>query len=91
MRGYLPVFEDMLAGRDYLMGDQLSAADCVAWPFLRYALIPPDEDDSYLFHAILVANMPLGNDFERLKDWIRRVAETPMRPQIPKSAGGEEP
>lgn len=83
MRGFLPLFEDMLAGRDYLMGDELSAADCVAWPFLRYALIPPDAADTYLFHAILVANMPLGNQCDRLKDWIRRVADEPMTPAIP--------
>jgi len=82
MRGFLPIFEDMLAGRDYLMGEEMSAADCVAWPFLRYALIPPDQDDTYLFHAILVANMPLGSDHERLEAWIRRVAERPMTPAI---------
>ena len=82
MRGFLPVFEDMLAGRDYLMGETFSAADCVAWPFLRYALLPPDEEDVYLFHAILVANMPLGKEHARLKDWIRRVGEHPMTPNI---------
>ena len=81
MRSYLPLFNDMLAGRDYLMGE-FSAADCIAWPFLRYALIPPDEADTYLFHAILVANMPLTDEHERLSDWIRRVAEHPLKPAI---------
>ena len=82
MRGFLPIFEDMLAGRDYLMGD-FSAADCIAWPFLRYALLPPDAADTYLFHAILVANMPLGNEHERLVEWIRRVAaEHPLKPEL---------
>ncbi len=81
MRGFLRTFDDMLAGRDYLMGDSFSAADCIAWPFLRYALIPPDEDDTYLFHAILVANMPLGEGHDRLRDWIRRVSEHPMKPE----------
>ncbi len=83
MRSFLPIFEGMLAGRDYLMGDAFSAADCIAWPFLRYALIAPDEEDTYLFHAILVANMPLGDDFERLQGWIRRVADQPMTPELP--------
>ena len=81
MRGYLPIFDNMLAGRDYLMGD-FSAADCVAWPFLRYSLIPPAEEDTYLFHAILVANMPLDDGYDRLEDWIRRVAEHPMTPEV---------
>lgn len=82
MRTSLGLFESMLAGRDYLMGKEFSAADCVAWPFLRYALIPPDEEDTYLFHAILVANMSLGDDYGRLQDWIRRVADKPMAPNI---------
>ena len=81
MRGYLQLFNNMLAGRDYLMGD-FSVADCVAWPFLRYALIPPDQEDTYLFHAILVANMPLGDEHERLAKWIRKVAGHPMTPNI---------
>lgn len=81
MRSYLTVFNNMLAGRDYLMGE-FSVADCVAWPFLRYALIPPDEEDTYLFHAILVANMPLTNEHSRLVKWIRRVAGHPMKPEI---------
>ena len=81
MRGYLPVFNNMLAGREYLMGE-FSVADCVAWPFLRYALIPPDQEDTYLFHAILVANMPLSHEHERLTSWIRRVADHPMNPEI---------
>ena len=30
--GALPLFEDLLAGRDYLFGDELSAADVIAFP-----------------------------------------------------------
>ena len=82
MRCYLQLFNNMLAGRDeYLMGE-FAVVDCVAWPFLRYALIPPDEEDTYLFHAILVANMPLSDEHERLARWIRRVADHPMKPDI---------
>ena len=81
MRSYLLVFNNMLAGREYLMGE-FSVADCIAWPFLRYALIPPDQEDTYLFHAILVANMPLSEEHDRLKSWIRRVAGHPMTPDI---------
>ena len=81
MRSYLTVFNNMLAGREYLMGE-FSAADCIAWPFLRYALIPPDEEDTYLFHAILVANMSLSDEHARLTNWIRRVANHPMKPEI---------
>ena len=53
MSAHLDVFEQMLDGRDHLMGD-FSAADCVAFPFLKYALGREDEDDE-LFHRILDA------------------------------------
>ena len=36
MRAWLDVFEEMLDGRDHLFGD-FSAADCAAFPFLKYA------------------------------------------------------
>ena len=71
----LDLFEDMLAGRDYLMGD-FSAADCCAWPFLRYAL-QSDPADTELFHRILVTWQPLGDAHPRLAAWIRRVDRHP--------------
>src|SRR5215218_267395 len=33
----LEVFEQLLDGRDHLLGDDFSAADCAAFPFLKYA------------------------------------------------------
>ncbi len=75
MTDALDLFEGMLAGREHLMGE-FSAADCAAFPFLRYALIHP-ENDSYLFHKILVDNQPLGNNHPRLAEWIRRVDKRP--------------
>ena len=71
----LDLFEGMLAGRDYLMGD-FSAADCCAWPFLRYALLS-EPGDSYRFHRILVEWQPLGDRHPRLAAWIRRVDRHP--------------
>ena len=85
----LRTFDDMLAGRDYLMGEGFSAADCVAWPFLRYALIPPDEEDTYLFHAILVANMPLGDRYERLSGLDPARRRTSHDPGHRAADGGE--
>lgn len=76
MAGALDLFEGMLQGRDYLMGNEFSAADCAAFPFLRYALIHPD-GDPYLFHDILVRYQKLGPQHARLASWIRRVDERP--------------
>ncbi len=77
----LDLFEGMLAGRDHLMGDAFSAADCAAFPFLRYAALDPEalrgEGDTELFHRVLVERQPLGDDHPRLAEWIRRVDRRP--------------
>jgi glutathione S-transferase len=68
-------FERMLDGRDHLMGDEFSAADVAAFPFLKYALLRDPEDDEE-FHLILEKHQPLDGH-PRLAAWIRRVSERP--------------
>ncbi|MEO5575450.1 MAG: glutathione S-transferase family protein [Gaiellaceae bacterium] len=74
--GALPVFESLLVGRDYLLGDELSAADVTAFPFLKYAAIW-EAGDEHRFHEILRDAMPLENRYPRLEAWIRRMDELP--------------
>ena len=68
-------FESLLAGRDHLFGD-FGVADCIAFPFLKYAVLydPADEE---LFHRILVEHQRLEARYPRLEAWIRRVDERP--------------
>jgi glutathione S-transferase len=68
-------FERMLAGRDHIMGDEFSAADCIAFPFLKYAL-RRDPDDDELFHRILDEHQSVEGR-PRLREWIERVDERP--------------
>jgi len=72
----LGVFEDLLAGRDHLFGG-FGVADCIAWPFLRYAA-HFDPEDPWTFHRVLHEHMNLGADHPRLAAWIERMAERPM-------------
>jgi glutathione S-transferase len=67
--------EALLAGRDYLFGDGFSAADCAAFPFLKYALAREPEDDE-LFHRILDDYQSVDGR-PRLAAWIRRVDARP--------------
>jgi len=76
MAGALDRFEAMLAGRDHLMGKDFSAADCAAFPFLRYALVRDPADDE-LFHRILSEHQQLGDNHPRLASWIGRISERP--------------
>ena len=72
----MDLFEDLLAGRDYLMGEELSAADVCAFPFLKYATIHVPED-KHLFHDILIERMPMTDRHPKLDAWIRRVDGRP--------------
>jgi glutathione S-transferase len=77
MRAALDLFESMLAGRAYLMGDDLSAADCCAFPFVKYAL-GRDPEDGELFHRILEEHQRLDGSHPRLAAWIARVDALPQ-------------
>jgi glutathione S-transferase len=76
MAAALDRFEALLAGRDHLMGDDFTAADCAAFPFLKYALFRDPADDE-LFHRILDQQQQLGDTHPRLAAWVRRVDERP--------------
>ena len=73
--GALDRFEALMSGRDYLFGD-FGVADCIAFPFLKYAVLH-DPADQELFHRILVEHQRLDGRFPRLESWIRRVDQQP--------------
>jgi glutathione S-transferase len=67
---HIDFFEALLADRDFLFGD-FSAADCCAYPFLKYAA-GRDAADDELFHRILDEHQSLEGR-PRLAAWIARV------------------
>jgi glutathione S-transferase len=74
-------FESLLDGRDYLFGPEPSAADFVAFPFLKYAAaIDPSDDET--FHQVLNRYQPLGDTHRRLAAWIDRIDALPRTPGI---------
>ena len=75
LTGSLALFEAVLAGRKYLFGE-FSAADCAAFPFLKYGRIY-DESDTEEFHLILREYLALDGRHPRLEAWIRRVNAHP--------------
>jgi glutathione S-transferase len=72
----LPLFEDLLAGRDYLFGDEFSAADVVAFPFLKYAVLW-EEGDEERFHEVLRDAQRLDGRYPRLDAWLHRIDALP--------------
>jgi glutathione S-transferase len=76
MRAWLDVFEELLDGRDHLFGD-FSAADCAAFPFLKFGKKLRDPADDELFHRILEEHLRLDGEYPRISDWIDRVNERP--------------
>jgi glutathione S-transferase len=77
MAAALDLFERLLDGRGHLVGEDFSAADCVAFPFLKYAALPLAGGDDELFHRILRDYQPLGDTHPRLGAWIHRVDQRP--------------
>ena len=75
MRGALDRFEGLLEGRDHLFGD-FSAADCIAFPFLKYATIWTEGDEE-LFHQILRDHQRLDGRYPLVEGWIQRVDQRP--------------
>ena len=75
LTGSLDLFEQLLTGRDFLYGE-FGAADCAAFPFLKYALIY-DESDAEKFHLILREFLVLCGRYPRVEAWIGRVDEHP--------------
>jgi maleylpyruvate isomerase len=70
MQQWLGWFEQLLEPGPYLFGERFSAADCAAYPFLKYARgTAPDDDE--LFHRVLADHLsPHG---PRLDEWLARV------------------
>jgi glutathione S-transferase len=77
MTAALDRFEGLLNDRDYLMGDLVSAADFVAFPFVKYATIPPHSADDEVFHHVLHDHQRLGDGHRRLRAWIERIDALP--------------
>jgi glutathione S-transferase len=79
LRGSLDVFEGLLAGGPFLLGDTPGVADVCAGPFLRFAVHHPPGDDER-FHRILMEHLaidPAEPRHPRLRDWIARVDALP--------------
>jgi glutathione S-transferase len=75
LRASRALFDDLLAGRDYLLGE-LSLADVTAFPFLKYAVLW-QEGDPDRFHEVLRDHLRLHGAYPRLLAWIHRMDALP--------------
>jgi glutathione S-transferase len=77
MRGWLHLFEEMLGGRDWLMGESVGAADVCAFPFLKYGVLALRDDDRDPFHRVLAEHLPITGAFPATEAWVHRVDALP--------------
>jgi glutathione S-transferase len=75
LRAHVAIFEALLARRDFLWGETLSAADVLAFPFVKYAA-RIDPADGERFHQVLHEGQPLEGR-PRVAAWIERVDALP--------------
>lgn len=77
MAAALDGFEALLLGRKFLMGNEFTAADCVVFPFVKYA-VKRELGDNEPFHVILDEYQQLSEyDHGRVRSWIKRVDALP--------------
>lgn len=77
LRGWLHLFEEMLDGRDWLMGEAVGAADICAFPFLKYGVLELRSDDADAFHRVLSEHLPISGAFPEIEAWVHRVDALP--------------
>jgi glutathione S-transferase len=75
LRATVGIFEGLLDGRDYLLGE-FGIADVIAFPFLKYAVFGVTEGDTDPFHRILAENLLLSPG-SPLHAWAERVDARP--------------
>jgi glutathione S-transferase len=75
MDAWLDLFEGLLSHGDFLLGNELSAADCAAFPFLKYAR-GRDPDDTESYHRMLEERQSTDGR-PRLAAWIERIDALP--------------
>lgn len=76
LQGRLSVFERLLEGRDYLLGER-GVLDCVAHPYLRCAALDGAPQD--LVRDVLAQTLSLSGAHPRLRAWIDRVSAERLR------------
>lgn len=77
LAGWLPWFEALLDGRDFLLSSRLGAFDVCCFPFLKFGVlgVPPDDTDD--FHRVLAETLPIAGRLPRLEAWVRRLDALP--------------
>ena len=66
-------FERRLEKTPWLVGENMTAADVTAAPYVFYSMLPPEAAKASPIAQAFLENLHLGEDRDRTRDWVRRV------------------
>jgi glutathione S-transferase len=75
LRGWTDTIEGLLSDGGYLVGESVTAADVIAYPFLRYGVDAPEPTDTHPFHHIIHRHCALGPQHAATRAWVERMRE----------------
>ena len=65
--------EEQLGKGDWLVGENMTAADVVIAPFVNYAMVPAEAADSHPIVKFFHDNLHLGEGRDNTRAWVQRV------------------
>ena len=65
--------EEQLGKTKWIVGDEMTAADVTAGPYLSYSMLPPEAAEVSPLHAFFYENLKLGQDRPKTRDWVSRI------------------
>lgn len=73
LHNYTECIEDELKDKSFLTGDEMTAADVIAAPFVSFGMISEEVASGHPLAAFMKSHLSLGEKREKTREWVGRV------------------